>query len=140
LAILRDFIDWREFGQLAKMLGQLLKCMFGPGGLTESNTKRVFIEYHENLRRIVPKERLLEFQVQDGYRPLCEFLGVPVPTTVVDGKEVEEAFPKVNEGNTFADRLVIKNKLANRRVMKKIGTSVSIVASVGAGLWYLRSW
>jgi len=35
-----------------------------------------------------PQEKLLEFSVQDGWVPLCDFLGVPVPSG---------AFPHVND-------------------------------------------
>lgn len=31
------------------------------------------------IRGLVPKERLLEWYVEDGWEPLCEFLGKPVP-------------------------------------------------------------
>jgi len=138
LGMLRDLIDWRESGQVGIMIGQEMKGLMGPGGATESNMKKFFVEYHENLRRIVPKERLLEYKVQDGYKPLCDFLGLPVPTIVVDKKEVEEPFPRVNEGQAFGDRFLVKNRLSNRRVLKKTGTFVSVAALVGAGLWYLR--
>ena len=36
----------------------------------------------------MPKERLLEWEVQDGWRPLCALLGVDEP---------EGAFPHVND-------------------------------------------
>ncbi len=137
---LRGFLDWRESGQMGKMLSQLMNGMFGsrPGGMTEDNMKAIFIEYHENLRRIVPQEKLLEFKVQDGYKPLCDFLGVPVPTTVIDEKEVEEPFPKVNEGEVFVERLRVMHRCQNRRILKRAGTFVSAAVLVGAGLWYLR--
>lgn len=31
------------------------------------------------IRGLVPKERLLEWYIDDGWEPLCEFLGKPVP-------------------------------------------------------------
>ena len=40
------------------------------------------------MRQAVPKERLLEWEVQDDWRPLCAFLGVDEP---------EGAFPYVND-------------------------------------------
>lgn len=138
LMILRSLLDWRESGQLGSMLRQEMENMFGADGMTESNMKRVFIEYHENLRKIVPKEKLLEFKVQDGYKPLCDFLEVPVPTVIVDEKEVEDTFPRVNEGQAFGDRVIIKNKLTDRRILKKTGTVVGIIGLVGGGLWYMR--
>lgn len=136
--MLRNFIDWREQGRVKEMMRQEMNGLFGPGGMNEVNMKRIFNEYHENLRRIVPQERLLEFKVQDGYKPLCDFLEVPVPTTVIDEKQMEEAFPRVNEGAVFVDRLVIMRRRQNKRIMKKAGTLVTIIALIGAGLWYLR--
>ena len=40
------------------------------------------------VRAAVPPERLLVFNVTDGWEPLCNFLGVPVPDT---------PFPNVND-------------------------------------------
>lgn len=136
-SMLLEFIDWRETGQVRKMVGQEIRGLFGPGGLNEDNMKRCFIEYHEKLRTILPKEKVLEYKVQDGYRPLCEFLGVPVPTREVDGKEGEEPFPRINEGSTFVDYINVRKRLQKRRVLKKIGTFVGIAAVAGAAVWYL---
>ncbi|KAK5955138.1 hypothetical protein OHC33_003817 [Knufia fluminis] len=47
-----------------------------------------FNEHNAYIRSIVPKERLLEFQSQDGWTPLCEFLGEEVP---------DEPYPRVND-------------------------------------------
>lgn len=35
----------------------------------------------EQVRAAIPPERLLMFDVADGWRPLCRFLGPPMPTT-----------------------------------------------------------
>ncbi|CAK5265857.1 unnamed protein product [Mycena citricolor] len=48
--------------------------------------------HYEHLRAVVPKDRLLEFSVKDGWVPLCEFLGKPVPET---------PFPRGNEPGHF---------------------------------------
>jgi hypothetical protein len=40
------------------------------------------------IRGLVPKDRLLEWTVEDGWEPLCAFLGKPVPD--------DEPFPHVN--------------------------------------------
>jgi len=44
----------------------------------------------------VPAERLLVFEAKDGWEPLCEFLGVPVPP---------EAYPRVNSREQMAQRV-----------------------------------
>lgn len=57
---------------------------------------RVFEEHNEAVRREVPAARLLEFEVKQGWAPLCDFLGVPVPDT---------DFPRLNDTATFQARL-----------------------------------
>ncbi len=46
----------------------------------------------------VPRDRLLVYEVGEGWAPLCEFLGVPVP---------EAVFPRVNSRAEFAARSVV---------------------------------
>ena len=41
-------------------------------------------------------EKLLEFKVQDGWEPLCRFLGESIPCG--------EKFPKVNDNRDFVSR------------------------------------
>ena len=51
--------------------------------------------FHRQLaevRAAVPPERLLVFAIGDGWAPLCDFLGVPVPAT---------PFPRLNDGGDF---------------------------------------
>lgn len=53
--------------------------------------------YNDQVRATVPAERLLVWQPADGWEPLCDFLGVPVPPAPI---------PHVNDTATFADRVV----------------------------------
>jgi hypothetical protein len=53
---------------------------------------RVFTDHIEEVQRIVPAERLLVYQVSEGWEPLCAFLGVPVP---------DAPFPRVNDTAEF---------------------------------------
>ena len=55
----------------------------------------VFEEHNEAVRREVPAERLLEFEVSEGWQPLCDFLGVPIP---------DEEFPRLNDTQAFQER------------------------------------
>ena len=41
--------------------------------------KAAFEKHNEEVKRTVPKERLLVIEPGSGWQPLCEFLGVPVP-------------------------------------------------------------
>ena len=40
---------------------------------------RTFDEWNADVKANVPADRLLVFEATDGWAPLCEFLGVPVP-------------------------------------------------------------
>lgn len=44
-------------------------------------SKQVYRDYNEEVKRLVPKERLLKFNVKEGWGPLCEFLDEKVPGT-----------------------------------------------------------
>ena len=50
------------------------------------------IDYYEHVRNVVPKERSLEFEPKDGYRPLCVFL---------DLETLDDDFPNVNGSSDF---------------------------------------
>ena len=51
-----------------------------------------FNKYNVEVQRSVPSERLLVFDVKQGWEPLCSFLEVPVPET---------PFPHVNDHETL---------------------------------------
>ena len=65
---------------------------FGGRFADREHAVRVFMEHNEAVRREVPAERLLEFEVAQGWQPLCDFLGVAVPP---------EPFPRTNDSASF---------------------------------------
>lgn len=68
--------------------------MFGPDPENfDEKTLAASMERHNaEVRRLIPKERLLEWWPGDGWEPLCEFLEVPVPAAAV---------PHVNDSAGF---------------------------------------
>jgi len=56
----------------------------------------IFHQWNEDVKAYVPAERLLVFDVHDGWEPLCAFLGVPVP---------DEPFPHLNDTQSFLDMI-----------------------------------
>ncbi len=44
----------------------------------ESGAK-FFNDWVEEVKKVVPKERLLVYEVKQGWKPLCEFLDLPIP-------------------------------------------------------------
>jgi hypothetical protein len=49
------------------------------------------------VQRVVPADRLLVWEVTDGWEPLCEFLGLDVP---------DEPLPHANDRDTFLQRVI----------------------------------
>lgn len=76
------------------------QSMFGAieSGLTGSVD--FYNDWVQQVKNSVPKEKLLVFNVKEGWEPLCKFLQVPVP---------ENPFPRVNDTKTLKEynRLMI---------------------------------
>ena len=51
-----------------------------------------FLQHYEHVRSVVPKDRLLEYDLGAGWEPLCKFLEVPQP---------KEDFPNMNKKEDF---------------------------------------
>jgi hypothetical protein len=52
-----------------------------------------------NVKRDIPAERLLVYNVAEGWEPLCRFLEVPVP---------QAAFPRTNSRDDFWERFALR--------------------------------
>ena len=50
------------------------------------------VQYYEDwvayVKRTVPEDKLLVFNVKEGWEPLCKFLGKPIP---------DQSFPRLND-------------------------------------------
>jgi hypothetical protein len=67
-----------------------------PGGLDVPALIEAFAAHNEAVEAAIPADRLLIYQVKDGWRPLCGFLGKAVP---------DEPFPRTNDRGEFWDRV-----------------------------------
>lgn len=87
---------------------------------------RRYEEIHDEARRVIgPKERVLEWQLAQGWEPLCEFLDKPVPK--------DEPFPHVNDTQAFLDNMY---GIRNRSLVRVVGI---VAGSVGIfGVLYAR--
>ncbi|CAO3638370.1 unnamed protein product [Cunninghamella blakesleeana] len=64
---------------------------------------KVFNDHVEEVKKTIPKERLLVMNMDAGWGPLCEFLGKPIPN---------EPYPVTNSTTDFhklRDRLIKEN-------------------------------
>lgn len=55
------------------------------------------------MRSLVPPERLLDYKMGEGWKPLCDFLEVPLP----EGKK----FPRTNDTDGFVGRCRKRNRM-----------------------------
>jgi hypothetical protein len=49
------------------------------GAVSDEDKMKKFDEWNKSVIEYVPKERLLVYQVKDGWAPLCKFLNFPEP-------------------------------------------------------------
>ena len=70
----------------------LVRQTFGCPPTDRAGVLAAYRRRTEEVRATIPRERLLVFDVSEGWEPLCAFLAVPVPST---------AFPRVNSTQEF---------------------------------------
>jgi hypothetical protein len=80
-----------------RMLARLWDRMFQGRFEDQAFAIEVFNRHNEQVRREVPADRLLVYEVSQGWGPLCTFLGVPVP----EGKP----FPHLNDAAEFRAKI-----------------------------------
>jgi Sulfotransferase domain len=67
-----------------------------PDGLDVAGLMAGFDAHVAAVKATIPPDQLLVFQVKEGWGPLCDFLGVPIPAT---------DFPRTNDRAEFWERL-----------------------------------
>jgi hypothetical protein len=70
---------------------------FAAGNAEPSQLMEQMVAHTEQVKSVVPAERLLVWNVKEGWEPLCEFLEVDVP----DGP-----LPHANDRDTFLERVI----------------------------------
>lgn len=98
-----------------------------------------FDAHYAEWRREIPAERMLEYSVKDGWAPLCEHLGVPVPMVEVGGRMVEAEFPRLNDGASMRKAAGIKMAAMRRRVFWRVFGWVRTVGFVALLVYVLYS-
>jgi hypothetical protein len=86
----------------------------------------VFNRHNEEVKSRVPPDRLLVYEVKEGWGPLCEFLGVEEP---------DEPFPRLNDAAEMRRRIrsVQALGLAVPAVLALLGVAVLVLLGRRAG-------
>jgi len=67
-----------------------------PPGYDHDALVNAFKAHNQAVQETIPANQLLVYAVKQGWEPLCEFLGTPVP---------DEEFPRTNDREEFWDRI-----------------------------------
>jgi len=87
----RDFPEGSD-DPWVEMVMKAIGDLFGRRMHDKETLLAVYRAHNARVREVIPAERLLVYQVAQGWEPLCEFLGVPVPAGPM---------PKVNSTEEF---------------------------------------
>lgn len=87
---------WRRYLELIQRMLWSERSPFAGGDSPEQMMAQM--EAHNAaVQEAIPPERLLVWRVTEGWEPLCDFLGVPVP---------DEELPHANDAETFRGRVI----------------------------------
>lgn len=86
--------------------------------------------HYRRMREMVPKERLLDFKIEEGWGPLCDFLGKEIPEGV--------PFPHVNDAEAL--KVKLREHMADmlKSLASKAGPWVAAALAVVAGVYIAK--
>ena len=96
------WIEWLAGSEGAGFMDATINSYFDGRMHDRDHLAERFEQHVKDVQENVPEDRLLTFNVKEGWEPLCDFLGVAVP----DGP-----FPRVND--TEATREIIRHLMEN---------------------------
>jgi hypothetical protein len=88
---------WREYLAFVDRMFWGPRGTFAEGWAEPAMLIEQMIRHTEQVKQAVPPDRLLVWEVTDGWAPLCQFLGAPEPSGPL---------PHANDRATFLDRVM----------------------------------
>jgi len=118
--VIRPLI-WLPFADFFRM-EQTIERMFrgAPKDYSQAGMEKCYSDWLEHVKSTVPKDRLLIHNAKEGWKPICDFLGKPVPDC---------PYPRVNDTGEFQRKMLIGDAIS----------IVSIAAFYG-GLFYAAKY
>lgn len=97
----------------------------------KANARNAYRRHYKDVKAVIAKKRLLEYQLGSGWQPLCDFLGRDVP---------DAAFPWVNEADALNEKIegykaAKVAELQNFVVKRGLPVVVSVVVAIVAWRW-----
>ena len=124
-------LDSHFVGKLGSTSERWTKGWFGAQSKVEMQEKarEKYREHYALVERVTPKGQLLQYQLDQGWGPLCKFLNRPVP-------DVE--FPRVNEAAALKEKIGL---IARRGIHNALKSSLKVIiplAALALAWWVLR--
>jgi hypothetical protein len=88
---------WEGYVALVERMFWSPEGTFATGHERPEQLIDAFVKHNEEVKRVVPADRLLVWEVKEGWEPLCDFLGVDVPA---------QPLPHANDRETFLGRVI----------------------------------
>ncbi|CAK8680230.1 unnamed protein product [Clavelina lepadiformis] len=100
--------------------------------VNEMVMRRLYRQHYADVIQNAPKDKLLVYNLKEGWEPLCKFLNKPVP---------DKQFPHANIGGKLFEELMQKHPVMQRMV-KELFVTLSLLVGLGAfGLYkFYRFW
>ena len=126
------FLEPQFFGPLMRMLSFVYedrKGFYRAGNKKElqRNARTIYREYYERVRSVCPQDRLLEFDLKEGWGPLCTLLGKEDPGV---------PFPMLNERGSYGEM----SKEFSTKVSRLVLRNVSLLVVSGGVALYAMGW
>jgi len=87
----------------------------------------VYEEHNLSVRRLVPRDKLLEYRVSEGWEPLCAFLRKKIP---------DAPFPRMNDQ---LDYVLVCRRRDRERMYALLIKGVLTLTVMGIGVCILRA-
>jgi hypothetical protein len=100
---------------------------FGNDFENKEHAIAIFNQHIEAVKQRVPAEKLLVYNVKEGWEPLCRFLGVEIPT--------DKPFPHLNDRTNFAG-----GNRAWQAARQRLSRALLVVGALVVILLLLRTW
>ena len=123
--LVRKLLPWLPFAGPGKVATRMVwEQVFANRFEDKAYALEVFHRHNEEVKRYVKPDRLLVFDVKEGWEPLCRFLNVPVPK--------DKPFPRLNDTPEFQSRI------KRAQIVSSVILGAGVLGAAALVRWLLR--
>ena len=94
-----EMADWFEMWRV------VASARFTSNWMDEESSRAAYERHNAAVRASVPSEQLVDWRADDGWGPLCEAMGLDVPSDSFPHLNTREEFPHVSDDSSLADAI-----------------------------------